>query len=183
MVNLLSYYIWKTIYVKLCKINFLIGYYMPGMEDKLLVERLLNSCLVPFNLESEVRMKKLLLLFATIDDNASKAFIEVIFRSVLFLINRILSFEFCFRCKNIKLWSVTAFPIWLLCTSRKRTKKEIAKFNCNFMQHPNIYPSLSKHWSFWRNCPFKCFMTRMYWPSWKGSLTKMSLVPIAWPMW
>lgn len=53
------------------------GYYMPGMEDRLLVEKLLNTCLVPYNLESADRMKKLFLLFATIDENASKAFIEV----------------------------------------------------------------------------------------------------------
>ena len=50
---------------------------MPGMEDRLLVEKLVNTCLVPFNLESADRMKKLYLLFATIDENASKAFIEV----------------------------------------------------------------------------------------------------------
>ena len=50
---------------------------MPGMEDRLLVEKLLNTCLVPYNLESADRMKKLFLLFATIDENASKAFIEV----------------------------------------------------------------------------------------------------------
>ncbi len=50
---------------------------MPGMEDRLLVERLINTCLVPFNLPSLDRMKKLFLLFATIDDNASKAFTEV----------------------------------------------------------------------------------------------------------
>jgi hypothetical protein len=50
---------------------------MPGMEDRLLVEKLLNTCLVPYNLESAERMKKLFLLFATIDENASKAFIEV----------------------------------------------------------------------------------------------------------
>ena len=50
---------------------------MPGMEDRLLVEKLLNTCLVPYNLESADRMKKLYLLFSTIDENASKAFIEV----------------------------------------------------------------------------------------------------------
>ncbi len=53
------------------------GYYMPGMDDRLLVERLINTCLVPFSLDSKERMKKLLLLYGTIDDNASKAFIEV----------------------------------------------------------------------------------------------------------
>ena len=48
-----------------------------GIEDHLLVERLLYTCLVPYSLDSEERMKKLYLLFATIDENASKAFIEV----------------------------------------------------------------------------------------------------------
>ena len=63
--------------VKWIKDKILHGYYMPGIEDRLLVERLLNTCLVPYNLEPEERMKKLYLLFATIDENASKAFIEV----------------------------------------------------------------------------------------------------------
>lgn len=63
--------------VKWIKDKILHGYYMPGMDDRLLVERLINTCLVPFNLEPEERMKKLLLLFASIDENASKAFIEV----------------------------------------------------------------------------------------------------------
>ena len=63
--------------VKWIKDKILHGYYMPGIEDRLLVERLFNSCLVPFSLEPEERMKKLLLLFATIDENASKAFIEI----------------------------------------------------------------------------------------------------------
>ena len=51
---------------------------MSGIEDRLLVERLLNMYLVPFNLESSERMKKLFVLFATVDENAGKAFIEVI---------------------------------------------------------------------------------------------------------
>lgn len=59
------------------KDKILHGYYMPGMEDRLLVERLVNTCLVPFNLNSADRMKKLFMLFGTIDENASKAFIEV----------------------------------------------------------------------------------------------------------
>ena len=54
-----------------------LGYYMSGIEDRLLVERLLNMCLVPFNLDSGERMKKLFLLFSTIDENACKAFIEI----------------------------------------------------------------------------------------------------------
>ena len=59
------------------KDRILHGYYMSGIEDRLLVERLLNTCLVPFALEPAERMKKLFLLFGTIDENASKAFIEV----------------------------------------------------------------------------------------------------------
>ena len=50
---------------------------MSGIEDRLLVERLLNMHLVPFSLESSERMKKLFMLFATVDENAGKAFIEV----------------------------------------------------------------------------------------------------------
>ena len=53
------------------------GYYMSGIEDRLLVERLLNMHLVPFSLEPSERMKKLLMLFATVDENAGKAFVEV----------------------------------------------------------------------------------------------------------
>jgi len=63
--------------VKWIKDKILHGYYMSGIEDRLLVERLLNMCLVPFNLDSEQRMKKLFLLFSTIDENACKAFIEI----------------------------------------------------------------------------------------------------------
>ena len=55
----------------------LLGYFMPGMEDRLQVERLINTCLVPFKLEPRDRMKKLLMLFGTIDENACKAFVEV----------------------------------------------------------------------------------------------------------
>ena len=58
-------------------INLFSAYYMSGLDDRLLVERLINTCLVPFNLDTNERMKKLLLLFSTIDENASKAFIEV----------------------------------------------------------------------------------------------------------
>lgn len=54
-----------------------LGYYMTGMEDRLLVERLLNTCLVPYQLSAEERMKKLYHLLGTIDDHASKAFVEL----------------------------------------------------------------------------------------------------------
>ncbi|XP_023710496.1 sister chromatid cohesion protein PDS5 homolog B isoform X1 [Cryptotermes secundus] len=59
------------------KDKILHGYYMTGMEDRLLVERLLNTCLVPFQLPAEERMKKLYHLLGTIDENATKAFIEL----------------------------------------------------------------------------------------------------------
>lgn len=59
------------------KDKILHGYYMTGMEDRLLVERLLNTCLVPYQLPAEERMKKLYYLLGTIDDHATKAFVEL----------------------------------------------------------------------------------------------------------
>lgn len=59
------------------KDKILHGYYMTGLEDRLLVERLLNTCLVPYQLPPDVRMKKLYYLYATIDENATKSFIEL----------------------------------------------------------------------------------------------------------
>ncbi|KAG0728388.1 Sister chromatid cohesion protein PDS5 B-B [Chionoecetes opilio] len=59
------------------KDKILHGYYMTHMDDRLLVERLLNTCLVPYQLPPEDRMKKLFYLVATIDENATKAFIEL----------------------------------------------------------------------------------------------------------
>lgn len=59
------------------KDKILHGYYMQGIEDRLLVERLLNTCLVPFQLSADERMKKLYHLLGTIDDHATKAFIEL----------------------------------------------------------------------------------------------------------
>ena len=53
------------------------GYYMTTLEDRLLVERLLNTYLVPFQLPPGVRMKKLYLLYATIDEPAMKSFHEL----------------------------------------------------------------------------------------------------------
>lgn len=59
------------------KDKILHGYYMTGIEDRLLVERLLITCLVPYQLPAEERMKKLFQLLSTIDENATKAFIEL----------------------------------------------------------------------------------------------------------
>ncbi|CAL8109843.1 unnamed protein product [Orchesella dallaii] len=59
------------------KDKILHGYYMTGLDDRILVERLLNTCLVPYQLDPRDRMMKLLYLYSTIDTNASKAFIEI----------------------------------------------------------------------------------------------------------
>lgn len=59
------------------KDKILHGYYMTNTEDRLLVERLLITCLVPYQMAPEERMKKLFRLLGSIDDNATKAFIEL----------------------------------------------------------------------------------------------------------
>lgn len=59
------------------KDKILHGYYMTTIEDRILVERLLITCLVPYQLPAEDRMKKLYRLLGTIDNNATKAFIEL----------------------------------------------------------------------------------------------------------
>nr|CAI5853212.1 unnamed protein product [Callosobruchus analis] len=59
------------------KDKILNGYYMSGMEDRLLVERLLNTCLVPYQLPAAERMKKLYHLLGTVDEHATKAFMEL----------------------------------------------------------------------------------------------------------
>lgn len=59
------------------KDKILNGYYMVGMEDRLLVERLLNAYLVPFQLPAAERMKKLYHLLGTVDEHATKAFMEL----------------------------------------------------------------------------------------------------------
>lgn len=59
------------------KDKILHGYYMAGMEDRLLVERLLNTCLVPYQLCTSERMRKLYHLLGTVDEHATKAFMEL----------------------------------------------------------------------------------------------------------
>lgn len=63
--------------VQWIKDKILHGYYMTALEDRLLVERLLNTSLVPYTLPAPVRMKKLFYLMSNVDDNATKAFIEL----------------------------------------------------------------------------------------------------------
>lgn len=59
------------------KDKILHGYYMSALEDRLLVERLLNTSLVPYGLPPAVRMKKLYYLMSNAGNNATKAFIEL----------------------------------------------------------------------------------------------------------
>ncbi|KAH8252376.1 hypothetical protein KR038_010787 [Drosophila bunnanda] len=59
------------------KNKILHGYYKVGLEDRLLVERLLITCLVPYKLPPEERMKKLYHLLGDLDANATKAFVEL----------------------------------------------------------------------------------------------------------
>ncbi|XP_062616219.1 sister chromatid cohesion protein PDS5 homolog B-like [Saccostrea cucullata] len=54
------------------------AYYQSNNEDRLLVERVFNTCLVPYNAEVSERMKRLYLLYATIDDHAVRAFHEML---------------------------------------------------------------------------------------------------------
>lgn len=53
-------------------------YYQTALEDRLLVERILHTCLVPYQLPPEERMKKMYQLYATVDDHAVKAFNELL---------------------------------------------------------------------------------------------------------
>lgn len=54
------------------------AYYQSNNEDRLLVERVFNTCLVQYNAEVSERMKRLYLLYATIDDHAVRAFHEML---------------------------------------------------------------------------------------------------------
>lgn len=59
------------------QIKILNGYYHATLEDQLLIERLLITNLVPYSLSASDKMKALYKLFATIDDHAMKAFVEL----------------------------------------------------------------------------------------------------------
>jgi sister chromatid cohesion protein PDS5 len=59
------------------QIKILNGYYHVGLEDQLLIERLLIMNLVPYTFSPKDKMKALFKLFITIDDHAVKAFIEL----------------------------------------------------------------------------------------------------------
>ncbi|KAK2716297.1 sister chromatid cohesion protein PDS5 homolog B-like isoform X2 [Artemia franciscana] len=59
------------------KDKILHAYYMPSQDDRLLIEKLFNTCLVPYTLPPEQRMRKLYYLYATIDENATRALNEM----------------------------------------------------------------------------------------------------------
>lgn len=59
------------------KDKILHGYYRINVDDKSLVERLVNTSLVPYQLLPEDRMKRLYHLYGTIDDHAKKSFMEI----------------------------------------------------------------------------------------------------------
>lgn len=54
------------------------AYYQEFPEDKVCVEKCLITCLVPVSLENEETVQRLLLLFSSLDDNAKKAFGELL---------------------------------------------------------------------------------------------------------
>ncbi|XP_018494436.1 sister chromatid cohesion protein PDS5 homolog B-B [Galendromus occidentalis] len=53
-------------------------YYQTNLQDRLIVERILHTCLVPFWLDSKERTAKLLGLFTSSDPNAVKALIMIL---------------------------------------------------------------------------------------------------------
>lgn len=54
------------------------NYYQSSLEDKLLVERIVHTCLIPFSLPLEERIKVLYTFYVTIDANAARAFTEML---------------------------------------------------------------------------------------------------------
>lgn len=54
------------------------NYYQTSLEDKLLVERIVHTCLIPCNLPLEERVKVLYTFYVTIDAHAARAFNELL---------------------------------------------------------------------------------------------------------
>lgn len=54
------------------------NYYQTQLDDRLLVERILNTCLIPYSLPLEQRMKVLYSYYCTIDNYAQRAFNELL---------------------------------------------------------------------------------------------------------
>ncbi|XP_015792482.1 sister chromatid cohesion protein PDS5 homolog B [Tetranychus urticae] len=54
------------------------NYYQTQLDDRLLVERILHTCLIPYNLPLQQRMKILYTFYVTIDAHAARAFNELL---------------------------------------------------------------------------------------------------------
>lgn len=54
------------------------NYYQTQLDDRLLVERILHTCLIPYSLPLPQRMKTLYTLYSTIDGHAARAFNELL---------------------------------------------------------------------------------------------------------
>lgn len=54
------------------------NYYQTSLEDKLLVERIVHTCLIPCSLPLEERMRVLYTFYVTIDAHAARAFTEML---------------------------------------------------------------------------------------------------------
>lgn len=54
------------------------NYYQTQLDDRLLVERILHTCLIPYSLPLQQRMKTLYIFYCTIDSHASRAFNELL---------------------------------------------------------------------------------------------------------
>ncbi|CAH1778266.1 unnamed protein product [Owenia fusiformis] len=60
------------------KDKILHAYYQQNVDDRLIVERVFNTCLTPYNLKPKERMTALFKLFATLDERSTKAFNEML---------------------------------------------------------------------------------------------------------
>ena len=58
-------------------------YFQDSIEDKLMVERLLNSCIVPYSLGAKEKMAQLYYAFTTFDDYSIMSLIEIMKNRVL----------------------------------------------------------------------------------------------------
>lgn len=54
------------------------NYYQQQLDDRLLVERILHTCLIPYSLPLQPRMKTLYTFYCTVDGHASRAFNELL---------------------------------------------------------------------------------------------------------
>ena len=54
------------------------NYYQQQLDDRLLVERILHTCLIPYSLPLQQRMKTLYTFYCTVDGHASRAFNELL---------------------------------------------------------------------------------------------------------